>query len=75
MAVSVHAPHRRRGLGRRLLGAALAAAFEARGAEAAEFLFDPGNRPVIHLVRALGAQVGATLDRAELGRAGSAAAS
>jgi ribosomal protein S18 acetylase RimI-like enzyme len=73
MAVSVHAPHRRRGLGRRLVGAALAAAFEARGAEAAEFLFDPGNRPIAGLVRALGARIGATLDRAEVRRPGPAA--
>jgi pimeloyl-ACP methyl ester carboxylesterase/ribosomal protein S18 acetylase RimI-like enzyme len=73
MAVSVHAPHRRRGLGRRLLGAAMAAAFEERGAEAAEFLFAPGNRPIVGLVRALGARIGATMDRAEVRRAEPAA--
>ena len=67
LAVSVQAPHRRRGLGRRLVGAALAAAFE-RGAEAAEFLFAPGNRPIAGLVRALGARIDATLDRAEIRR-------
>ena len=67
VAVSVQAPHRRRGLGRRLVGAVLAAAFE-RGAEAAEFLFAPGNRPIAGLVRALGARIDATLDRAEVRR-------
>jgi ribosomal protein S18 acetylase RimI-like enzyme len=65
MAVSVQAPHRRRGLGRMLVARAAAGAF-ARGAEAAEFLFAPDNRPVAGLVRALGARVAATLDRAEL---------
>jgi GNAT superfamily N-acetyltransferase len=74
VAVSVHAPHRRRGLGRRLAGAAVAAAF-GRGAEAAEFLFAPGNRPIAGLVRALGARVDATLDRAEIRRAQPAAQS
>jgi len=65
VAVSVQAPHRQRGLGRYLVGAVLAAAFE-RGAEAAEFLFAPGNRPIAGLVRALGARINATLDRAEI---------
>jgi ribosomal protein S18 acetylase RimI-like enzyme len=68
MAVSVHAKHRRQGLGRRLLADALAGAF-ARGAEAAEFLFAPDNRPIAGLVRALGARIDATMDRAELRRA------
>jgi GNAT superfamily N-acetyltransferase len=67
MAVSVHAPHRRHGLGRRLVAQAVAGAF-GRGAEAAEFLFDPGNRPIAGLVRALGARIDATLDRAEIRR-------
>jgi pimeloyl-ACP methyl ester carboxylesterase len=74
MAVSVHAPHRRHGLGRRLVAAAVAAAFE-RGAEAAEFLFAPGNRPIAGLVRALGARIDATMDRAEIRRAQPAAQS
>jgi GNAT superfamily N-acetyltransferase len=65
VAVSVQAPHRRCGLGRGLVSAALAGAFE-RGAEAAEFLFAPGNRPIAGLVRALGARIDATLDRAEI---------
>ena len=74
MAVSVHAPHRRHGLGRRLVAAAVAAAFE-RGAEAAAFLFAPGNRPIAGLVRALGARIDATMDRAEIRRAQPAAQS
>jgi GNAT superfamily N-acetyltransferase len=67
VAVSVQAAHRRRGLGRGLVGAVLAAAFE-RGAEAAEFVFASGNRPIAGLVRALGARIDVTLDRAEIRR-------
>lgn len=68
MAVSVHAPYRRRGLGRHLLALALVTAFE-HGAGMAEFLFAPENRPIVSLVRALGARVAATLDRAEMSAA------
>jgi GNAT superfamily N-acetyltransferase len=56
LAVSVHAGHRRRGLGRSLVGAAIAAAFR-RGAEVAEFLFAPDNRAVVALIRALDARI------------------
>lgn len=68
MAVSVHAPYRRQGLGRHLLTVAVVAAFE-HGAGKAEFLFSPENRPIVSLVRALGARIAATLDRAELNAA------
>ncbi len=55
MAVSVQASYRRRGLGRRLVAAAMAAAF-ACGAEAAELRFDPGNSNAVGLLRKLRAQ-------------------
>ena len=42
----------------------MAVAF-ARGAEAAEFLFDRSNRPVIGLVQALGARIDTSMKRAE----------
>jgi GNAT superfamily N-acetyltransferase len=67
VAGSVQAPHRRCGLGRGLVGAALAAAFE-HGTEVAEFFFAPGNHPIAGLVRALGARIDVTLDRAEIRR-------
>ncbi|MFL5279750.1 MAG: GNAT family N-acetyltransferase, partial [Rhodopila sp.] len=56
LAVSVRAGHRRRGLGRSLVGATVAAAFR-RGAEVAEFLFAPDNRAVVALIRALDAHI------------------
>jgi pimeloyl-ACP methyl ester carboxylesterase/ribosomal protein S18 acetylase RimI-like enzyme len=56
LAVSVHAEHRCRGLGRSLAGAAVAAAF-ARGAEVAEFLFAADNRAIAAMVHALGARI------------------
>jgi GNAT superfamily N-acetyltransferase len=55
IAVSVHPDHRRRGLGRRLAAAAVAAAFAA-GAATAEFHYAPGNRAVARLAAALGAR-------------------
>jgi pimeloyl-ACP methyl ester carboxylesterase/ribosomal protein S18 acetylase RimI-like enzyme len=65
MAISVHAPYRRRGLGRQLITQAMTSAF-SQGTEAAEFYFAPENRPMANLARALGARIAATLDRAEL---------
>jgi GNAT superfamily N-acetyltransferase len=67
IAVSVHPPYRRRGLGRRLVAATVAIAFE-RGAEVAEFFFDPDNRPIIALVLSLGARIDTPRDRAEMRR-------
>jgi ribosomal protein S18 acetylase RimI-like enzyme len=65
MAVSVHAAYRRCGLGQRLLRQALLKAF-ACGAEAAEFIFSPENRPILGLARKRGARVATTFDCAEL---------
>jgi GNAT superfamily N-acetyltransferase len=67
VAVSVLPPHRRHGLGRRLVGLAVAAGFAA-GAEVAEFHFAPENLALARLVAALGGRVGQT--RAELHRGG-----
>jgi ribosomal protein S18 acetylase RimI-like enzyme len=65
MAVSVLPDFRRHGIGQRLLRQAVAGAFET-GIEVAEFFFSPDNRPVIGLVRKLGARIAATFDRAEI---------
>ena len=51
VAVSVLPDHRRRGLGRRLAREAIAQAF-AGGAEAAVFVFDPGNDAIAAMMRA-----------------------
>ena len=55
VAVSVHPYHRRKGLGRRLVGRAVSLAF-AEGAEAAVFLFAPENRDIARLAGSLGAR-------------------
>jgi ribosomal protein S18 acetylase RimI-like enzyme len=65
MAVSVHLPYRRQGLGRHLVSLAMNRAV-ARGAEVAEFLFAPDNQAVIGLIRGLGGRFAATRDRAEI---------
>ena len=71
LAVSVHAPYRRHGLGRRLVEAAMTAAF-ARGADAAELHFDRGNIPMIGLVRSFGVRIVlGGMCRAEIRRGGS----
>nr|WP_302474165.1 GNAT family N-acetyltransferase [Roseococcus sp. MDT2-1-1] len=67
VAVSVHPGHRRRGIGRLLVSAALAAAF-ARGAHVGEFVFAPANRPIVALMRSLDAWMAGTMDRAEIRR-------
>jgi len=54
---------RRRGVGLHLVRVAVATAF-GRGNEVAEFQFDPNNRSMLGLVRAFGARVDATRDRA-----------
>ncbi|MBL6458233.1 hypothetical protein JMJ55_23120 [Belnapia sp. T6] len=64
MAVTVHPDHRCCGLGRRLLRQALSGA-AAQGQEVADS-FSPENRPILALVRSLGARVAASFDRAEL---------
>lgn len=65
VAVSVHQPFRSCGLGRCLVGAVVATAFE-RGAEVADFYFDPGNRAIAGLVSSMGAQLGSALNHAQL---------
>jgi ribosomal protein S18 acetylase RimI-like enzyme len=65
MAVSVHPDQRCCGLGRRLVQQALFGA-AAQGQEVAHFFFSPENRPILALVRGLGARIAATFDRAEL---------
>jgi GNAT superfamily N-acetyltransferase len=67
VAVSVLPAHRRRGLGRRLVGRAVAAGFAA-GAAVAEFHFAPENLALARLVASLGGRVGPT--QAELHRGG-----
>jgi ribosomal protein S18 acetylase RimI-like enzyme len=64
MAVSVHVPYRRRGLGGYLVTRAMTNAF-ARGAEVAEFLFARDNQASVGLVRSLGGHF-TTLSRAEI---------
>ena len=66
LAVSVHPIHRGRGLGLRLLRQVLLIAF-ARGAEAAEFQFDPANAAIARLACALGARAGQMRNWAEIG--------
>ena len=66
LAVSVHPTHRGRGLGLRLLRQVLLIAF-ARGAEAAEFQFDPANAAIARLACALGARAGQMRNWAEIG--------
>jgi ribosomal protein S18 acetylase RimI-like enzyme len=65
MAVTVDPGHRCRGLGRCLLQQALLGA-AAQGQEVAHFFFSPENRPILALVRSLGARIAVTFDRAEL---------
>ena len=65
IAVSVHARLREQGLGTLLVNAVLHAAFGA-GATAAEFVFSPENRPIVGLVRGLGARMYPTLDGAKI---------
>ena len=65
MAVTVHPDQRCCGLGRRLIQQALSGA-AAQGQEVAHFFFSPENRPILALVRGLGARIAATFDRAEL---------
>ena len=65
MAVTVHPDHRCCGLGRRLLQQALSGA-AMQGQEVAHFFFSSENRPILALVRSLGARIAATLDSAEL---------
>ena len=72
LAVSVDRVHRRRGLGQRLVGEVVAAAFE-RGVEVLAFFFDPGNRPVVGLARRLRVRVDQALGRAEIHRPSAAA--
>src|SRR4051812_41376335 len=67
LAVSVHPAWRGCRLGQRLLGQVIAIAF-ARGAETAEFHFDPADRTVVRIVRALGARAGPMQDWAEIPR-------
>ncbi len=54
IGASVLAGHRGRGLGRELVARAVAAAF-ARGATAAELLFDPSNHAAARIAAGLGA--------------------
>jgi GNAT superfamily N-acetyltransferase len=56
LAVSVLADCRREGLGRRVVAHALRLA-AARGARRAEFFYGADNRPLIRLVRSLGARI------------------
>jgi ribosomal protein S18 acetylase RimI-like enzyme len=56
LSVSVLAPWRDAGLGRRLVREALAAAFRC-GARSARFELAPDNRPMHRLLQALGAQI------------------
>lgn len=56
LSVSVLAPWREAGLGRRLVREALAAAFRC-GARSARFELAPDNRPMRRLLQALGAQI------------------
>ena len=58
VAVSVHAAHRRRGLGRTLVACTVSAAF-AQGATAAHLRFAPGNLPAVRIAAGLGARFGA----------------
>jgi ribosomal protein S18 acetylase RimI-like enzyme len=64
MAISVHVPYQRRGLGGHLVTRTMHDAF-SRGVEVAEFLFARDNQAVVGLVRAIGGHFTA-LDRAEL---------
>lgn len=65
MAVTVQPDHRCHGLGRCLLQQAIFGAAK-QGQEVAHFFFSPENRPILALVRSLGARIAATFDRAEL---------
>jgi len=56
LSVSVLAPWRNAGLGRRLVRQALEVAFRC-GARAARFEFSTSNRPLIGLLQALGARI------------------
>lgn len=67
IAVSVDARMRNRGIGQRLVRTALSIAF-AEGIEVAEFFFASSNRPILGLVRALGARIRPTMDHAEISR-------
>jgi GNAT superfamily N-acetyltransferase len=67
IAVSIDPAFRRRGLGRRLVGRALALAF-SRGAQSAEFFFAPENRALATLVLALGGQFGPDVGQALIQR-------
>ena len=71
LAVSVDRSHRRRGLGQRLVGEAVAAAF-ARGAEAVTFFRDPRNLPVVCLARRFRARIDVALEYAEIHRGAAA---
>ena len=63
MAVSVDPLFRQQGLGSRLLARAIELAF-ANGAEMAEFVFPPDNRPLVALIRGLGAHISAARGQA-----------
>jgi ribosomal protein S18 acetylase RimI-like enzyme len=63
IAVSIDPAFRRRGLGRHLVGRALALAF-ARGAQSAEFFFAPDNRALARLVVGLGGRFGPDVGQA-----------
>lgn len=73
ISVSVLSAWHGRGLGRRLVASALAAAF-GRGAECAEFALTPDNQAMARLVRSLGGTVDAARGRAWLNARSSLAA-
>jgi ribosomal protein S18 acetylase RimI-like enzyme len=68
ISVSVLEGWRRVGLGRRLVGEALACAF-SRGAVRATLVFTPDNQPLVRLLRGLGARIEVLRGRATLEQA------
>jgi GNAT superfamily N-acetyltransferase len=73
IAVSIDPAFRRRGLGQHLVVRALTTAF-ARGAQSAEFNFEPGNRPLVSMVQMLGGRFGPKLGYASIDRSAERAA-
>jgi ribosomal protein S18 acetylase RimI-like enzyme len=74
VGVSIDRAFRRCGLGRRLVGRALALAF-AFGAQSADFIFAPDNRALTCLVRALGGRIDPLLGHASIDRPANGVAS